>query len=116
MHQQLQNRRTKLRAQLLAVLPHLSAHLFHNLRQARVDGRVLQARALQYGPQDTHVGISVDGYALNAGFNAQNNANGVAEGKIMDSVSAIEQRAVNIEQEGVGAVPAKSGTHERSSS
>src|SRR5258707_796703 len=52
----------------------------------------------------------------NTGLNAQDIAYGVAEGKVMDSVSAIEQRAVNIEKEGIGAVPAEPGAHERSSS
>jgi hypothetical protein len=56
----------------------------------------------------------VDRYAFNAGFNAQNVAYGVAESKIMDSVPTIEQCAINIEQEDVGAVPKESGTHEHS--
>jgi hypothetical protein len=32
----------------------------------------------------------------------------------VDRVPAVEQRAVNIEEKSVGAVPAESGTHKRS--
>jgi hypothetical protein len=58
----------------------------------------------------------MDGYSLNAGFNAEDIAYGSMESKIVDSVAAVEQCAVNIEQKGIGAVPTESGTHERSSS
>jgi hypothetical protein len=55
-------------------------------------------------------------YALNAGFNAQDVTYCGAEGKIVDSVPAVQKSAINIEEKGVGAVPTESGTHERSSS
>jgi len=55
-------------------------------------------------------------YALNAGFNAQDVTYCGAEGKIVDSVPAVQQRAVDVEEKSVCAVSAESGTHERSSS
>src|SRR6476619_5062832 len=50
--------------------------------------------------------------AFNAGFNAQHLAHRVLKGKVVDGVAAIEQGAVNIEQVGIGRVPAEPGAHE----
>ena len=61
------------------------------------------------------IGIAVDQNALKAYFTAQKIAHGIAKSKIVDGVAAVEQRAVNIEEIGVGSVPAKSRTHECSS-
>ena len=98
------------------ILLHFRAHPGNNLRHMLVNGTVTQARALQHGAQNSYVSISVDGYALNAGFNAQHIANGGAERKIVDGVPAVQQRTVNIKEKSVSAVPAESGTYERSSS
>jgi hypothetical protein len=116
MFDKFQNRWAKLRVQLLAVVLHLGAHAFNNLRHMLVNGTVPQSCASQYGPQNANVSIAMDWDALNAGFNAQDVTYGSAEGKIVDSIPAIQQRAVNIEEKSIGAVPAESGTHERSSS
>src|SRR6478672_684337 len=116
MGDKLRNRWAKLRIQLLTVLLHLGAHPGHNLGHVRVNGPVQHACTLQYGPQDTYVSISVNRYALNASLNAQHVADCSAEGKIVNCVAAVQQRAVNIEEESISAVPAESGTHERSSS
>jgi hypothetical protein len=56
----------------------------------------------------------VNGHAINAGFNAQNVAYSCAEGKIVDSVTAVQQRTVNIKEISVSAVPAEARAHERS--
>jgi hypothetical protein len=79
-----------------------------------VNGTVPQARALQHGSQNAYVSITVNWYALNAGFNPQDIAYSGAEGKIVDGVPAVEQRAVYIEKKSVCAVPSESGTNERS--
>jgi len=54
-----------------------------------VNGTIWQPRAVQYGAQDAYISIAVNGYALNACFNAQNVAYGIAESKIMDRVAAV---------------------------
>jgi hypothetical protein len=56
----------------------------------------------------------VNGHALNPGFNAQNFSYGRAESKVVNGIPAVQQRTVNIEEKSVSAVPAESGTHERS--
>jgi hypothetical protein len=114
MGDEFQDRWTKLGIQLFPVAPHLGRHLCDDLRHVRIDRSVIHPGALQHGPQNTYVSISVDGNALNAGFNAQHMAHRVLKGKVVDGVAAIEQDAVNIEQVGISRVPAKSGTHEYS--
>jgi hypothetical protein len=54
----------------------------------------------------------MDGNALNVGFNAQNFFCGIVEGKVMNRVTAVEQSAINVEEIGVGCVPAEAGAHE----
>ena len=90
---------------MLAVLLHLGAHPGNDLRHVLVNGTVPQSGAMQHGAQDAYVSIAVNGYALNTCFNSQDVAYGGAEGKIVDSVPAVQQRAVNIEQISIGRCP-----------
>src|SRR5215472_4836628 len=52
------------------------------------------------------------GYAVKGYFPAQNVAGGVAESKIVDSIAAVEEGSVDVEEVGVSGVPVEAGTYE----
>src|SRR3954471_3520993 len=60
---------------------------------------------LQHGAQDADVGVAVHRDAVDARGHAEDGAYGVVKGVVMDAIAAVEQRAVNIEEVGVGIKP-----------
>src|SRR6185312_7795344 len=112
MSEQRQNRRAELRAQLPLIAFHLGAHASDDLRHARVDCRIVQPFALQHRAEDSEICVPVYWDAFNACFNTKHIAHGVAEGKIMDGIVAVQQSSINIKEVRCRRLPLKAPTDE----
>src|SRR5207248_2301082 len=94
--------RTQLRAQIFTVRFDLGTHARNDAGKLRLEGCFGNASTLSNSAQDANIGIAVHVDAVGIRFHLKDFPNGVQEGKVVDRITGIQERAVDVEDANVG--------------
>ncbi len=97
-------------SQIFRIACDFSAHECRYVRHSGLPLRLRHIRRFQVRSQNADIGVAMDRNSIEPEIETKEMFYGVMEGVVVDGITAIEQRAVDVEEISVGCAPIKSGT------